>query len=45
MDMFRYIGDEYGFLSVLKYDAEEGKVLQLPYHVPANLVAGNGTDY
>ncbi|KAI5670481.1 hypothetical protein M9H77_10845 [Catharanthus roseus] len=36
---YMYIGDEYGFLSVLKYDAEEGKVLQLPYHVPANLVA------
>ncbi|XAR65951.1 hypothetical protein NMG60_11011970 [Bertholletia excelsa] len=33
-----YIGDEYGFLSVLKYDAESRKILQLPYHIPANLV-------
>ncbi|KAL3523990.1 hypothetical protein ACH5RR_016824 [Cinchona calisaya] len=36
---FMYLGDEYGFLSVLKFDAEEGKILQLPYHIPANLVA------
>ncbi|XP_071929907.1 uncharacterized protein [Coffea arabica] len=36
---FMYIGDEYGFLSVLKYDAEEQTILQLPYHIPANLVA------
>ncbi|XP_057476584.1 uncharacterized protein LOC130764380 isoform X2 [Actinidia eriantha] len=35
---YMYIGDEYGFLSVLKYDAEEGKILQLPYHIPANLI-------
>lgn len=45
MGLFRYIGDEYGFLSVLKYDADDRKILQLPYHVPANLVAGNSTDY
>ncbi|KAF8396949.1 hypothetical protein HHK36_018585 [Tetracentron sinense] len=32
---FMYVGDEYGSISVLKYDAEEGKLLQLPYHVPA----------
>uniref|UniRef100_A0A5B7BCF9 V-SNARE coiled-coil homology domain-containing protein n=1 Tax=Davidia involucrata TaxID=16924 RepID=A0A5B7BCF9_DAVIN len=36
---YMYIGDEYGFLSVLKYDAEEGKILHLPYHIPANLIA------
>ncbi|CAL5322708.1 unnamed protein product [Camellia sinensis] len=35
---YMYVGDEYGFLSVLKYDAEEGKILQLPYHIPANLI-------
>lgn len=40
---FIYIGDEYGFLSVLKYDSEERTILQLPYHIPANLVAGNRT--
>lgn len=36
---YMYIGDEYGFLSVLKYDADDRKILQMPYHVPANLVA------
>ncbi|KZV34948.1 hypothetical protein F511_04922 [Dorcoceras hygrometricum] len=40
---FIYVGDEYGFLSVLKYDAEEGIIIQLPYHIPPNLVAeGSG---
>ncbi|KAL0402919.1 UNVERIFIED_CONTAM: Syntaxin-binding protein 5-like [Sesamum radiatum] len=38
---FIYVGDEYGFVSVLKYDAEEANILQLPYHVPPNLIAGN----
>ncbi|XP_057786448.1 uncharacterized protein LOC131003899 isoform X2 [Salvia miltiorrhiza] len=38
-----YLGDEYGFLSVLKYDAEEKTIVPLPYHVPPNLVAeGSG---
>ncbi|PIA32290.1 hypothetical protein AQUCO_04500116v1 [Aquilegia coerulea] len=32
---FMYVGDEFGLMCVLKYDAEEGKLLQLPYHVPA----------
>ncbi|KAL5710191.1 hypothetical protein ACHQM5_020785 [Ranunculus cassubicifolius] len=32
---FMYVGDEYGLMSVLKYNAEEGKLLLLPYHVPA----------
>ncbi|GER54476.1 transducin family protein / WD-40 repeat family protein [Striga asiatica] len=36
---YMYVGDEYGFLSVLKYDAEEEDLLQLPYHVPPNLIA------
>lgn len=36
---YMYIGDEYGFLSVLKYDADDRKILQLPYHIPANLVS------
>ncbi|CAI9091731.1 OLC1v1026834C2 [Oldenlandia corymbosa var. corymbosa] len=36
---FMYIGDEYGFLSALKYDAEAGELVQLIYHIPANLVA------
>ncbi|PIA59457.1 hypothetical protein AQUCO_00400380v1 [Aquilegia coerulea] len=32
---FMYVGDEWGLMSVLKYDAEEGKLLQLPYHIPS----------
>ncbi|XP_038695433.1 uncharacterized protein LOC119992709 isoform X1 [Tripterygium wilfordii] len=36
---YMYIGDEYGFLSVLKYDAEEGKVLQLPFHMSPNALS------
>ncbi|PIN06027.1 Tomosyn [Handroanthus impetiginosus] len=36
---YMYVGDEYGFLSVLKYDAEEGNISHLPYHVPPNLIA------
>ncbi|XP_073297646.1 uncharacterized protein [Primulina huaijiensis] len=40
---FIYLGDEHGFLSMLKYDAEEGKIIQLPYHIPPNLVVeGSG---
>lgn len=35
---FMYIGDEYGLLAVLKYDAETRKLLQLQYCLPANLV-------
>ncbi|XP_022745691.1 uncharacterized protein LOC111295998 isoform X5 [Durio zibethinus] len=31
-----YIGDEYGLMSVIKYDAEDGKLLQLPYNISAN---------
>ncbi|KAI3930778.1 hypothetical protein MKX01_037224, partial [Papaver californicum] len=34
-----YIGDEYGMVSVLKYDAEEVAILQLAYHIPANYLA------
>ncbi|XP_043724332.1 uncharacterized protein LOC122671267 isoform X2 [Telopea speciosissima] len=36
---FMYVGDEYGLMSVLKYDADEGKLLRLPYHIPANSIA------
>ncbi|VFQ77470.1 unnamed protein product [Cuscuta campestris] len=31
------LGDEYGYLSALKYDAEKRNVVQLPYYVPPNL--------
>ncbi|XP_038980223.1 uncharacterized protein LOC103709502 isoform X2 [Phoenix dactylifera] len=33
-----YIGDENGLFSVLKYNDEDGKLLRLPYHIPANVV-------
>ncbi|KAJ0979358.1 hypothetical protein J5N97_014832 [Dioscorea zingiberensis] len=29
-----YIGDDSGLISVLKYNAEEGKLLKLPYQIP-----------
>ncbi|KAM1597810.1 hypothetical protein EV1_032583 [Malus domestica] len=31
-----YVGDEYALVAVVKYDAEEGKLLRLPYHISAN---------
>ncbi|KAL2500491.1 transducin family protein/WD-40 repeat family protein [Forsythia ovata] len=34
-----YIGDEYGLMSVLKYDPENGELLQLPYHISSNSLA------
>ncbi|XP_022767745.1 uncharacterized protein LOC111312058 isoform X3 [Durio zibethinus] len=33
---FMFIGDEYGMISVIKYDAEDGKLSQLPYNISAN---------
>lgn len=36
---FIFIGDEYGLFSVLKYECENGKLVQLPYHIPANSFA------
>ncbi|XP_047321291.1 uncharacterized protein LOC124925354 [Impatiens glandulifera] len=35
---YMYVGDEFGFLSVLKYDNKEGKIIHLPYHLPQNIV-------
>ncbi|XP_057947771.1 uncharacterized protein LOC131143469 [Malania oleifera] len=37
--LFMYIGDEYGLLSVLKYEAEGEKLLRLPYHISANSIS------
>ncbi|EEF30276.1 nucleotide binding protein, putative [Ricinus communis] len=31
-----YIGDEYGLMSVVKYDADNAKLLRLPYNIPSN---------
>lgn len=36
----RYVGDEYGLMSVIKFDAEDEKLLQLPYHISANSIRG-----
>ncbi|OWM81744.1 hypothetical protein CDL15_Pgr007782 [Punica granatum] len=38
---FIYIGDECGSLSVLKFDAEDGKLLRLPYHITASSIGSN----
>ncbi|KAK9159097.1 hypothetical protein Scep_005671 [Stephania cephalantha] len=35
----RYVGDENGLTSVLKYDAEEKQLLHLPYNIPADYIA------
>ena len=37
----RYIGDENGLMSVLRYDSEEGKLLRLPYNIPAKAIIGS----
>lgn len=34
-----FVGDEYGYLSVLKYEGREGSIELLPYHIPPNLIA------
>ncbi|XP_011035923.1 PREDICTED: uncharacterized protein LOC105133574 isoform X2 [Populus euphratica] len=36
---YMYVGDEYGMVYVLKYDAEEVKLVPMPYHVPADVAA------
>ncbi|XP_038992535.1 uncharacterized protein LOC120116025 isoform X2 [Hibiscus syriacus] len=33
---FMYIGNEYGLLSVVKFDGEDGKLSHLPYNISAN---------
>ena len=37
----RYIGDENGLMSVLRYNSEEGKLLRLPYNIPAKAIIGS----
>nr|XP_016505761.1 PREDICTED: uncharacterized protein LOC107823585 isoform X2 [Nicotiana tabacum] len=36
---YMFVGDEYGYLSVLKYESREGSLELLPYHIPPNLIA------
>ncbi|KAJ7949994.1 transducin family protein / WD-40 repeat family protein [Quillaja saponaria] len=35
---FMYIGDEYGLISVIKYEAAEGKLVNLPYNISAKSI-------
>ncbi|MBA0781539.1 hypothetical protein Gotri_002460, partial [Gossypium trilobum] len=34
-----YLGDEHGMVYVLKYDADQRKLTNLPYYVPTNVIA------
>ncbi|GKU92133.1 hypothetical protein SLEP1_g5901 [Rubroshorea leprosula] len=36
---YMYIGDEYGMVFVIKYDAEEGKLIHMSYYVPTDVIA------
>nr|XP_043636522.1 uncharacterized protein LOC122607576 [Erigeron canadensis] len=36
---YMYVGDEYGYMSVLKYDSEEGNIQHMPYQLPVDLIA------
>lgn len=36
----RFLGDENGLFSVLKYDLEDGKIITMPYHIPLDSLAG-----
>ncbi|KAI3731155.1 hypothetical protein L1987_62338 [Smallanthus sonchifolius] len=36
---YMYIGDEYGYLCVLKFDFEEGNIQHMPYQIPADIIA------
>ncbi|KAJ0266340.1 V-SNARE coiled-coil y domain-containing protein [Hirschfeldia incana] len=36
---YMYVGDEYGMVSVVKYNLDEGKLVQLPYYVPTDALA------
>ncbi|XVF40714.1 hypothetical protein PTKIN_Ptkin01aG0137000 [Pterospermum kingtungense] len=35
---YMYIGDEHGMVYVIKYDAEQHKLANLPYYVPTNVI-------
>lgn len=39
-DMCRYVGDDSGLISVLKYNPEEGKLLSLPYQITSDALNG-----
>lgn len=37
----RYVGDEYGMMSVMKYNVEDGKLLQFPFRISGNSISGD----
>jgi len=37
---FLYIGDDFGTVSVIQYDAEQQQLLQPPYGIPAHVTLG-----
>ncbi|KAL0291659.1 UNVERIFIED_CONTAM: Syntaxin-binding protein 5-like [Sesamum calycinum] len=37
---FMYVGDEYGLMSVLKYDSDSGELLKLHYQLSSDSLAG-----
>lgn len=39
---YMYVGDEYGYLSVLKYDFDERNIQPMPYQIPPDLIADGG---
>ncbi|XP_030925506.1 uncharacterized protein LOC115952465 isoform X1 [Quercus lobata] len=36
---FMYVGDEHGLMSVIKFEAEDGKLFQLQYHISAGSIS------
>ncbi|KAM6598814.1 hypothetical protein CsatA_018423 [Cannabis sativa] len=36
---YMYIGSEHGDVTVLKYQADDRKIIQLPYYIPANVLS------
>ncbi|CAN1325786.1 Syntaxin-binding protein 5-like [Linum perenne] len=38
---YMYVGDEYGMVYVLKYNAEDSSLVPLPYYVPTSAIDGN----
>ncbi|KAL5550468.1 hypothetical protein UlMin_000644 [Ulmus minor] len=36
---FMYLGDEYGLMSVIKCDVEDGKILELPYRISGDKIS------
>ncbi|CAI0443726.1 unnamed protein product [Linum tenue] len=38
---YMYVGDEYGMVYVVKYNAEESSLVPLPYYVPTSAIDGN----